>query len=557
LAALTFFKAQAVVLQSDGEPSKVLSTPEVPDVTKSLSDVPIRRQEPFLAAQYSIEDGVVRLAEGQGQAIPHDHENTLKILKSLGNSPLGFPGPHVIADSALTIDQNGQGTSTKETNSASIEDRISISRDIWVLVKDCLMIVHYMNDFSVLDQSMLAEARVAWIRQFGWAPFLQEMHDAKTRAQEYRQETGRHITSLMTNHWLNARKAAYNIRGEGMVWTEMIADRSQVPPFTEESHHAEITPISPVFSQKPCPNLKSHSWSTFGKIDGVDSTDVDVQRRNNDQPTTGKDEKDVMNDDMLSMSNHNRRQHSAPAEIAEGRKVEEVVKISSFLSPPYPLQQIKEVERISQLTESRNKGKDMSSSDGSLGEQALHESTIDSTATTKQFSGTDKQLAVPEVHALVNIIDFTIPEPDRVAQPLALSTEAEGGWNEKIVVLGQAIHPEEIPPPIIGPSKFSGAINPSYGRNPFRVAISKKRAAQPKTLRQKLEDLGIKKKPGTGDGLNSFRSFDRATAPSLTGFSVIPAKRPASPLRLIEQKIKKHPTDPKFGSAHNIENQVL
>jgi hypothetical protein len=111
------------------------------------------------------------------------------------------------------------GTPNNNADTAK-EDGISLTPSEWATAKDSLTIVHYMNDYSSLNLAMFEEARAAWIRQFGWAPSKAEMMQAKVRSQEYRQQHGRHINALSTNHWIDARKSAYDRRGEAAVWDE-------------------------------------------------------------------------------------------------------------------------------------------------------------------------------------------------------------------------------------------------------------------------------------------------------------------------------------------------
>jgi hypothetical protein len=224
--------AHAVALQSDGDPSKVPSPPDSPEPDKGtlLTGEPETSQGDSVLAppQYFIDDGGVRLVGDEGQDVCRESENTLRILQSLSKSPLGKSNHHANTGDVRRAQQEGiPGTTTTDG------DRVSLSRADWHLAEDCLAIVHYMNDFSTLDTSMYAEARIAWIRQFGWAPSLQKMQDAKIRALEFRQESGRHINSVMTNQWLRARRTAYDDRGEGTVWQEPMVETSEKAlPFT-------------------------------------------------------------------------------------------------------------------------------------------------------------------------------------------------------------------------------------------------------------------------------------------------------------------------------------
>jgi hypothetical protein len=213
------------VLQSDGDPENFPPPPKIAKY-KNLAPQP--------SPQYSVENGMVRVAEKEAQDLQQDPSNILKILQSLSGAPLRSTSPNAKSANGFSVQQ--EGASVIDTN----KGRVSLSYHDWGIVKDCLTVVHYMNDFSPLDKTMFAEARVAWIRQFGWAPSLEAMYDAKIRAQSYRQEFGKHCHVLMTSHWVLARKTAYDCHGEGTAWKETVTQRTEMPEIAELS---EIVPV--------------------------------------------------------------------------------------------------------------------------------------------------------------------------------------------------------------------------------------------------------------------------------------------------------------------------
>jgi hypothetical protein len=172
-------------------------------------------------------NGVAQLPEGT-TGVPQDASNVFRILQDLSYAPIGFnsaehPTDHLPVPADVSRNSaNSTADNIKEQVLAS-EENISLTSAQWSTVKDSLTVVHYMNDYTALTLPMFDEARVAWIRQFGWAPSRAEMMDAKLRAHEYRAQSGRHITALGTKQWTIARKEAYDLRGEAAVWTDIVA----------------------------------------------------------------------------------------------------------------------------------------------------------------------------------------------------------------------------------------------------------------------------------------------------------------------------------------------
>jgi hypothetical protein len=151
-------------------------------------------------------------------------EHILTILNHLQNSPLGF------------------STSLPNQDISITDGNVTLSPSQWDIVKDCVTVVHYMNDFSTIGPiEMYSEARASWIRMFGWAPGIDEMIQAKQRANEFREEKGRHITALGTKAWIGEMRVARE-RGECAVWKS----KGKNPPVEKgrESSVAEQKPMS-------------------------------------------------------------------------------------------------------------------------------------------------------------------------------------------------------------------------------------------------------------------------------------------------------------------------
>jgi hypothetical protein len=537
--------AQAVILQSDGDPNKVPSLPKSPKAIKRPINAPVYHDMPFTASQYFVEDGSVRVTEGEGNAEWQDPANIPKILQSLSNSPLGSTSLDARSSGAVALEPEGEEESTDRGARASDGDHISLSPRDWNIAKDCLIIVHYMNDFSMLEHAMFAEARVAWIRQFGWAPSVQEMHDAKMRAQQYRLESGRHVNSLTTQQWLNAWRVAYDVRGEGTVWREQVVDNSEMMPSTDEPHLAETTQSPSLHGQKVKLEAKDSTRHKFGDFAAVRSTDLDIQSSDEHQPKIEKGEKDFMGDIVHSEFNRKIQRHSATAELTSVREVEEVAKPSSAPPPKHLCQQTEEAKNMSHSIETKTSGIGMYSGHGLPWDQSFDEIASNGIAMTKQFTHPDEQVATQRFTLLAQAVDFATSKPGLVAQALDVSANSKDDSDEDQQMVGQLLSPEDVAPSIISPSRLFGTTRPSFGRNPFQATTPKEKPAQSKTPAEKFETLGVSKKLD-GDllsarGPNSSRGLNRANASSLIwAGGALPAKRAVSPSPLSERKTKKH-----------------
>lgn len=183
------------LIDNSWDETKRLKGPNIPEpmpanvrlTTHEYSNQGLRTAPP----QYTVDaDGKIQLAD----PVYQKPEHILQILDHLQNSPLGF-----------TPDSPAPSTS----NISITDDNVTLAPEQWDIVKDCLTVVHYMNDCSKIGQvDMYQEARASWIRMFGWAPGIDEMIQAKQRAHEFREHNGLHINALGTKVWIADEKGA-------------------------------------------------------------------------------------------------------------------------------------------------------------------------------------------------------------------------------------------------------------------------------------------------------------------------------------------------------------
>ncbi|QDS73409.1 hypothetical protein FKW77_008236 [Venturia effusa] len=219
-----------LLVANSWDESKRLKGPNIPKpmpghvrlTTQEFSNQGLRPQPP----QYTMDaDGDIHLAE----PVYQKPEHILQILAQLQNSPLGF-----------TSD-----TPASATPNISVKDgNVTLGPAQWDIVKDCLTVVHYMNDHSPIGSvDMYQEARASWIRMFGWAPGLDEMIQAKQRAQEFRKEEGIHINALGTRVWISEEKGARE-RGDCAVFRPEMKQEGPAAPEAPKASEAPKAPIT-------------------------------------------------------------------------------------------------------------------------------------------------------------------------------------------------------------------------------------------------------------------------------------------------------------------------
>ncbi|KAE9980043.1 hypothetical protein BLS_009225 [Venturia inaequalis] len=199
-------------------------------MTTEYSNQGLRPQPP----QYAIDaDGTVQLAE----PVYQKPEHVLQILDHLQNSPLGF----------------ASDSSAPATPNISVKDgKVTLEAAQWDVVKDCLSVVHYMNDYSKIGQvDMYREARASWIRMFGWAPGIDEMIQAKQRAHEFREEKGLHTHALATRIWIADEKGARERRDCAVYQPEEMFATPEAPTTAHVSHvsQAPLTQPGPALAK--------------------------------------------------------------------------------------------------------------------------------------------------------------------------------------------------------------------------------------------------------------------------------------------------------------------
>lgn len=193
-------------------------------------------------SQYTIDDeGKVQLAE----PVYQKPEHILHILGHLQNSPLG-----------LTSD-----SSIPATPSIIVKDgNVTLDSAQWDVVKDCLTVVHYMNDYSQIGKvDMYQEARASWIRMFGRAPGIDEMIQAKQRAHDFREEKGLHTNALATRVWIADEKGARERRDCAVHRPEEKFSALETPA-TVHAAHVSQAPLA----QSASVNAKTHMVPASG-----------------------------------------------------------------------------------------------------------------------------------------------------------------------------------------------------------------------------------------------------------------------------------------------------
>ncbi|KAF2429022.1 hypothetical protein EJ08DRAFT_698815 [Tothia fuscella] len=219
----------AVVNRTNGVISKASNSEDDESPTSAKEKVtPVVMLGP---PKYRIEGGIAILADGT-DGLQLTDEDAFKILEELVYAPVGpisktipdpssagQPGPNASGAPATPKDNLTAEQSGNLSDSTPPNDNITLTQAQWVIAKDALSMAHYMNDFTHPTPSMYDAARVAFIRQTGWAPPPDMMVAAKNKVHEFRNDNGKHCSTLFTKEWLTTRRLAYE-QGEGAVWKD-------------------------------------------------------------------------------------------------------------------------------------------------------------------------------------------------------------------------------------------------------------------------------------------------------------------------------------------------